>query len=153
MSIAVKFESPPGNYLSTRTFEPETLLRIGGHVTGGLGLWASFMAVRLSITDGFIPIYEYTNTNFQGDFWFDVILPNITGRAKIVLVAELPLGDEVVEIPISIGPEGEAPMPDPLPDPQEGLTGGWGTALQWLPWIAIGFAIIYALSILPKPKK
>ena len=136
MSIEVKFESPPDNILVTRNFQPGQSLRIGGHVTGAAGLGEPFTPVVLDITDGFYPITAQSSTNWLGDFWFDVALPNVTSQATVKLTATFSvMGQDVVTIPIGIGEV----MPAPLPTPPKQVG---ETALEVIKWVAIGAAIL-----------
>mgnify|MGYP001559215048 CR=1 FL=1 len=153
MSLEVKFETPPGNVLSGRNFSPGQSLRIGGHVTGALGLGEPFTHIRLEITDGsFLPILLETQTNLLGDFWFDIFLPNANSKANVKLTATFTVtGQDVVIIPIAIGQEAASGggYLDIYPDDVL-ATADQMPALQMLgkatPWVLLAVGAILLLS-------
>lgn len=116
MAITVKFENPPGNELPTRTFEPGQQLRIGGHVDATLLSGSSLRPVTMDLssdTDSFAPITISSSTNILGDFWFDIVLPDVVSQASLLIVVDFLIGDDEQKI-VSIG-IGTNPKPEPKP--------------------------------------
>lgn len=115
MGISVEFQSPPGTILATRQFNPGDSIRIAGKVTTSLGLPNSFQPVRLEVVDSFTPLFVESRTNVAGNYWFDVILPDVVSAANVIVTAWFPVGSpEQVVVPIGIGttpPELPAPQP------------------------------------------
>ena len=112
--ITVSLESPPGNKLQTRSFAPGQSLRIGAHFTGWM-LPDPFTPIRIEVTgQNMPPVYEEVRANLLGDAWADVVLPDLPGKADIVVAATVNIfGPDRVVIPISIGDA----IPDPVPTP------------------------------------
>lgn len=143
MSTTVYLENPPGTVLPTRQFEPGQELRIGGHVTGAAGLGEPGQSVVLDITGNFSPITLQTNTNFWGDFWFDIVLPEVISQANIRIVVTFSFaGQDIVNIPIGIG---VIPGPLPKPPPQGGEV--VADILKWGAIAAGVVGVIYLASI------
>ncbi|MHB8084323.1 MAG: hypothetical protein ACYDHZ_00660 [Dehalococcoidia bacterium] len=118
MSTTVQFESPPGTYVATRSFQQGQSIRIGGKVVGIAGLGESFSAVSLDISGDpiteFSPIYDNTYADALGDYWFDIVLPSVDARATVTIVAEPTIGGtDVITVPIAIGNATPAPLPEP----------------------------------------
>jgi hypothetical protein len=133
--LVVKFENPPGTVLNTRRFTPGQNLRVGAQVTTPLGGPAPGVATTFELYDtSFEPYYTGTTTDFFGNAWVDWILPGVTSRATIRVVAQsiIPGTNEVVEIPVGIGT-------NPLPIPGEINT----TAL----WIIGGAVLVGAVLV------
>ncbi len=149
MSTSVIFESPPGNVLSTRRFARGQELRIGGKVTGTLGLGEPFQAVQLYLEGDFDPIYQSSWTDLLGDYWFDIRLPDIDSQAVVTVVATFSLaGQDTVQVPIGIG-DVRPPPPDRPGDQGGSLT----DVLTLLPWLALGFGVLYAINTLKSTRR
>ena len=141
MAITVDFESPIGTPTSTRQFQPGAELRIGGHVTGILGLGEPFLPITIDIepeNEEFSPLFDQVYTNLIGYYHSDLILPNVTARANLIVTAQFPIetGPEQVTIPISIGDI----APNPLPKST------LKTILIWAGIAAVVGIGVYALS-------
>lgn len=135
-STTVIFENPPDTVLNTRQFQPGQNLRIGGHVTGLLGLGEPFQQITLDIPE--LSISGQTNTDILGDYWFDITLPNVTKKATITITATFSVsGQDVVTVPISLGNLSPDPLPSP---PDQGLFGNY----TWL--VVIGLLALYIIS-------
>ena len=105
MPITVNFESPPGNRVQTRQFNPGDTIRVTGKVTGLLNLGEPFQPVRVEIVDDFPSAFAESRTNILGNYSFDVRLPrDVVTQADVAVTAFYSIGSpERVVIPIGIG--------------------------------------------------
>lgn len=109
MAITVNFDSPPGVRVLTREFSPGDRIRVSGKVTGFLGIPQAFLKVRLDITDNFSPLYAESYTNYLGNYYFDVTLPDVDGQAKVIITT----ANEAVSVSIGIGVQAPPPPKPP----------------------------------------
>ena len=145
MSISVTFQKPIGNILASRDFQPGDQIRIAGQVAGWLGGPDILTPISLDITGYFSSIHVDSKTNLVGNYWFDVILPNVVSGANVTISANRPFPDsrETVIVPIGIGTKAEDV---PIPEPEPGFLDQLGTVVKWVVIASGVIAVLYVLS-------
>lgn len=117
--ITLRFESPIGVVVG-REFERGQAVRVTGTVVGGWGIPEPATPVKLDIwpispTPGAFPPYtEDTNTNLVGNYWFDIVLPDVDAVANVRVTATMWTAHTTV--PIAIGEYTAPPPPAPPPE-------------------------------------
>ena len=135
MSVEIRFEQPIGVEHPSLRFNPGEAVRITGTVRD-FGMPGSFLIVDLALLDSFAPMVWQTRTNFNGNYWFDITLPNVVTLATVRVTADFIGPDETVQVVIGIGTMPPSPPPPP---------GGFLDKL--LPWL-IGAGVVLGAAYL-----
>ncbi len=135
--IEVRFESPIGVAHPSLLFVPGQTVRVTGEIRTDLGGWPfPNQGIDLLISDGFTPLLWQSNVNVVGNYWFDIILPNVVTLAEVRVTTYWPGQTEEESVMIGLGME-------PPPPPPKGST--WDKILKALVIGAVAIGGIYLL--------
>ena len=156
MALVVVIESPKTIPVSSYQFYRGQEIWVTGKETILPGINAPGFPVWVDIVgeSGVVPLSGQTQTDFLGNFALPFTLPYEDSKLRITVTAARITANDVVIINASVG----SSIPDNPPIPPEpaplipSITPSWTAAMKWLPWIAIGFGMIYLISVLPKGK-
>ena len=130
--LSLWYESPRGTKLSSKKFDLGQRIWIVGKLLVGLNTPPGTQ-IKIDLCDGFSPLATETSTDWQGMFWWDVILPDEQTLATVRVTAHSWLSsDIVIEDTIGIGVSTPAPSPLGLNWKWVMLAGGVGLAAAFL---------------------
>lgn len=110
MGLTVRFESPPGTVLPTPRFSPGQQVRVTGKAIGAASIPDVGVDIHLQVSGSwFSPIEMSGQANILGNYWFDLTMPNQTGKAVVKVYRPgawfSPVDSRVIPIGIGVDPD------------------------------------------------